>query len=167
MAASRGCVCNTRMRLPPVVHVSLGPSRSAGAAIGIATLATLVIVLLLPLENWQHGAACAVVLAWAWVAFERIAVRSTPDAIVQLRLAPNLLIVVTRGDGRLVAGHVRSSTCVSATLTSIVWRADGARWSRSILVLPDMLPPDDFRRLRVMLRYARSGFAQEAPANQS
>jgi len=155
------------MRLPPIVHVSLGPSRIAGVAIGVVTLATLVVVLLLPLERWQHGAVCAVVLAWAWVAFERIAVRSTPDAVAQMRLAPNLVIVVTRGDGRLVAGHVRSSTCVSATLTSIVWRPDGARWSRSILVLPDMLPPDDFRRLRVMLRYARSGLPQSEPANQS
>ena len=155
------------MRLPPIVHVSLGPSRSAGAAIGVAALATLVVILLLPLEPWQHGAACAVVLAWAWVAFERIAVRATPDAVVQLRLAPNLLIVVTRGDGRLIAGHVRSATCVSATLTSIVWRPDGARRSRSILVLRDMLPPDDFRRLRVMLRYARNGLEQEAPASQS
>jgi hypothetical protein len=155
------------MRPPPNVHVSLGPSRTAGAAIGVATLATLVVVLLLPLETWQHAAACAVVLAWAWVAFERVGVRSTPDAAVEVRLAPNLLIVVTRGDGRLVAGHVRSSTCVSATLTSIVWRPDGARGSRSILVLPDMLPPEDFRRLRVMLRYARSGLPQESPANQS
>ena len=155
------------MRLPPTVHVSLGPSRAAGAVIGAMTLATLVVVLQLPLVPWQHAAVCAIVLAWAWVAFERLAVRATPDAIVQLRLAPNLHIVVTRGDGRLVAGHVRSSTSVSAALTSIVWRADGARWSRAILVLPDMLPPDDFRRLRVMLRYARSGLAQEAPANQS
>jgi hypothetical protein len=155
------------MRLPPIVHVSLGPSRIAGAAIGAMTLATLVVVLLLPLAPWQHAVVCAIVLAWAWVAFERLAVRATPDAIVQLRLAPNLLIVVTRGDGRLVGGHVRSSTCVSAAITSIVWRPDGARWSRAILVVPDMLPADDFRRLRVLLRYARSGRTQDAPANQS
>jgi toxin CptA len=154
------------MRLPPVVHVSLGPSRSAGAAIGVATLATLVMVLLLPVDGWLHLALCAVVLAWAWVAFERIAVRATPDAVVHLRFGPDLSIVVTRGDGRLVAGRVRPATCVSAALTSIVWRPDRTMRSRSILVLPDMLPPDDFRRLRVMLRYARSGLEQGAPANQ-
>ena len=155
------------MRLPSAVYVSLGPSRTAGACIGVATLATLVVVLMLPLPPWQHAAMCAVVLAWAWVAFERIAVRATPDAVVHLRLAPDLLIVVTRGDGRLVAGRVRLSTCVSAVLTSIVWRPDRARVSRSILVLPDMLPPDDFRRLRVLLRYARSGLAQDAPASHA
>jgi hypothetical protein len=167
MARTGSCARNARMRLPPVVDVSLGPSRSAGAAIGVSTLATLVVVLLLPIEPWQHGALCTAVLAWAWVAFERIAVRATPDAVVQLRLGPGLLIVVTRGDGRLVAGRVRPATSVSASLTSVVWRPDGALRSRSILVLPDMLPPDDFRRLRVMLRYARSGLEQGAPANQS
>ena len=155
------------MRLPPIVHVSLGPSRVAGAVIGAMTLATLVVVLQFPITPWQHAVICAIVLASAWVAFERLAVRATPDAIVQLRLAPDLLIVVTRGDGRLVGGHVRSSTCVSAAMTSIVWRPDGARWSRAILVVPDMLPADEFRRLRVMLRYARSGRTQDAPANQS
>jgi len=134
------------MRLPPILHVSLGPSRIAGAAIGTMTLATLVVVLQFPIAPWQHAVICA---------------------IVQLRLAPDLLIVVTRGDGRLVGGHVRSSTCVSAAMTSIVWRPDGARWSRAILVVPDMLPADEFRRLRVMLRYARSGRTQDAPANQS
>lgn len=155
------------MRLPSAVYVSLGPSRAAGAWIGVATLATLAVVLVLPLLPWQHAAACAVVLARAWVAFQRIAVRATPDAAVHLRLGPDLLIVVTRGDGRLAGGRVRPSTCVSAALTSIVWRPDGARFSRSILVLPDMLPPDDFRRLRVLLRYARSGLAQDAPASQA
>ena len=134
---------------------------------GAMTLATLVVALQLPLAPWQHAGVCAIVLACAWVAFERLAVRATPDAVVQLRLAPNLLIVVTRGDGRLVGGHVRSSTCVSAAIMSIVWRPDGARWSRAILVVPDMLPDDDFRRLRVMLRYARRGLEHEAPANQS
>jgi hypothetical protein len=71
------------------------------------------------------------------------------------------------GDGRLVAGHVRAATYVGAWITTIVWRPDGSRLSRTILVLPDMLPDEDFRRLRVMLRYARSGEVQDVPASQA
>ncbi|MFO1310932.1 MAG: protein YgfX [Burkholderiales bacterium] len=155
------------MRVPPILYVTLGPSRLAGACIGIATLATLSIVLMLPLVPWQHAAVCAVVLAWSWVTFERIAARRTPDAVIEVRVAHDLLIVVTRRDGRLLAGRVQPSTCVSAALTGIVWRRSGAFLSRTILVLPDMLPPEDFRRLRVMLRYARSGLAQDAPASHA
>jgi hypothetical protein len=155
------------MRLPPSVHVVLHASRIAGAAIGVAALATLVVVLILPLPAWQHAVACAIVLAWAWIAFHVVALRKGPYAVTEVRLAPDLVLVVHRGDGRLTAGHVRSSTFVAAWLTSIVWRPDGARFSRAILIVPDMLPPDDFRRLRVMLRYARSAVEQDAPVSQS
>jgi hypothetical protein len=155
------------MHLPPSVHVVLGPSRVIGAGIGVATLATLIVVLLLPLAGWQHAVTCALVLAWSYAAFRYAAVRRAPDAITELRLAPDLVLVVHRNDGLLVAGHVRSSTYVSSWLTSIVWRPDGARLSRACLVVPDMLPAEDFRRLRVMLRYARSGLQQEEPLSQS
>jgi toxin CptA len=154
------------MPKPPSVHVVLGPSRAVGAAIGVATLATSCVVLILPLPSWLHGAACALLLAWAWVLFQVLALRRGPFAVTEVRLAPDLVLVVNRGDGRLTAGHVRSSTFVAAWLTTIVWRPDGARFSRSILIVPDMLPADDFRRLRVMLRYARSGEVQETPLSQ-
>ncbi len=49
----------------------------------------------------------------------------------------------------------------------VVWRPDGARWSRTVLIVPDMLPAEDFRRLRVMLRYARSAEVQDVPLNQA
>ena len=155
------------MPRPPQVHAVLGPSRAIGAAIGIATLATLCLVLSLPLPAWLHGAACALLLVWAWIVFQLVALRRGPYAVSEVRLAPDLVLVVCRGDGRLTAGHVRSSTFVAAWLTSIVWRPDGARLSRTILIAPDMLPVDDFRRLRVMLRYARSAEVQEAPLSHS
>src|SRR5689334_3327508 len=155
------------MHLPPSVHVVLGPSRIIGAGIGVATLATLVIVLLLPFAPWQHALLCALVLAWSYAAFRYAAVRRAFDAINEMWLAPDLVLVVHRNDGRLVAGHVRSSTYVSSWLTGIVWRPDGARFSRACLIVPDMLPAADFRRLRVMLRYARSALQQGDPLSQS
>ena len=88
-------------------------------------------------------------------------------AATELRLAPDLILVACMGDGRRVAGHVGASTYVGAWMTTIVWRPDARRWSRTILILPDMLPHEDFRRLRVMLRYARSDEVQEAPVSQA
>jgi len=67
-------------------------------------------------------------------------------------------IVVTGRDGRARAGSIVDDSCVGALLTTIVWRADEDAWwrpSRAIVVLPDTLPPDDFRRLRVVLRYGQ------------
>ena len=54
---------------------------------------------------------------------------------------------------RALAGRVHRDSYVGAWCTTLVWRPDGRWLSRAILLLPDMLPAEDFRRLRVMLRY--------------
>ena len=155
------------MRLPPTVHAVLGPSRIVGVAVGLAALGLLAVVLAMPVTAWQQGAATLAVLVWATRVFVVVALRRGPRAVTEIRLAPDLVLVVHHGDGRLVAGHVRSATYVGELATSIVWRPDGAWRSRAILVVPDMLPADDFRRLRVMLRYARNAVAQGAPASHA
>lgn len=155
------------MRNTPSIDIALGPSRSAGAATGIAALATLVLVLLLPVAPLLHAILCAIVLAWAWETFRTVALRGGMRGVIAVHLGADRVVVVRHGDGRVVAGHLRSATCVSASLTAVVWRPDGARRSRAILVLPDMLPAEDFRRFRILLRYARSGVAQGAPASQA
>lgn len=155
------------MRNAPSIDVLLGPSRIVGAAIGIATLATLTLVLMLPVPPWMHALVCAVVLAWAWEAFRVVAVRGVGRAVRSLHLGADRLVVVRRRDGRVAAGHLRSATYVAATLTAVVWRPDGAAMSRTVLILPDMLPREDFRRLRILLRYARSGARHGAPLSQA
>ncbi|MCC7325574.1 MAG: hypothetical protein IT521_02060 [Burkholderiales bacterium] len=165
-AAVKPCAMHG-MRLPPSVHVVLGSSRIVGAGVGVAALATLGVVFALPLPPWQPPALCVMVVGWALAAFRVAALRRGAFAVTELRLAPDLLLVAHMGDGRLVAGHVRSATYVGEWLTSIVWRPDGARWSRTVLIVPDMLPAEDFRRLRVMLRYARSAEAEGPPMSQA
>ena len=155
------------MRLPPSVHVVLSPSRIAGAAIGVLSVATIALTIALPLEPPVQIALIAAVVAWAGWSFQVDALRRGKLAVTEMRLAPDLILVACMGDGLLVAGHVRASTYVGAWVTTIVWRPDGSRWTRTILVLPDMLPAEDFRRLRVMLRYARSGDAHDLPASQA
>jgi hypothetical protein len=155
------------MPSPPAVHVQLGPSPLAGAGIGALAVATLAVVLALPLPAWQQSAITVVVAVWAWVAFRSVALRRGTRAVTALTLAHDRLLIVRTGDGALVAGHVRAATYVGALLTSVVWRADGARLSQAVLVLPDMLPPEDFRRLRVLLRYARSDVAHGVPSSHA
>ena len=153
--------------MPPSVHVVLSPSRIAGTGIGLLTVATIALTISLPLQPLAQMAIIAAVVAWAGWSFHVHALHRGRFAVTEVRLAPDLILVACMGDGRLVAGHVRAATYVGAWITTIVWRPDGWRWSRAVLVLPHMLPAEDFRRLRVMLRYARSGEAQEAPASQA
>ena len=153
--------------MPPSIHVVLRASRVAGTAIGMLAAATIALTLATPLPPAPQMAAVVAIIVWAGLAFYGDALHRGRYAVTEVRLAPDLILVAYMADGRLVAGHVRASTYVGSWLTTIVWRPDGARWSRTILLLPDMLPADDFRRLRVMLRYARSGDSQDAPASQA
>lgn len=156
------------MVLPPsAVIVALSASRCAGVGIGVMGVATAGVVLALPLLLWHQALLILMLAAWARQTFQRVALRRGAQAITEVRLAGNRLIAVRYGTRPLVAGHVRCTSHVGANLTTIVWRPDGAHWSRTVLILPDMLPAEDFRRLRVLLRYARKEDTQGAPASHA
>jgi hypothetical protein len=68
-------------------------------------------------------------------------------------------LTVTGSDGRSRSGAILDDTYVGAWLTVIVWQADGLPWWRpaeTVVVVTDTLPREDFRRLRVVLRYGRA-----------
>jgi hypothetical protein len=102
----------------------------------------------------------------------RIAGRAAPKS---LRVGVDGRIAVTRRDGREEQGHLLADSYVGYRLTTLVWRPAGARLARTLLLLSDTFPADDYRRLRVMLRYARaldaasgtSGVVAGLPASQA
>ena len=124
--AARDARAMRGMRLPPSVHVVLGPSRIAGAGVGVAALGhARRRARRCPSHAWQQAARCAGgagVGDAARSASSRCGAARVP--ITELRLAPDLVLVVhqRRRPPR------RRATCASATyvgarLTSIVWRA--------------------------------------------
>ena len=78
-------------------------------------------------------------------------------------LAAHAFSCVRRGrtvrmDGRRIqvdgiVGEVVDGSFVAPWLTIVHWRPLGARFTRTLLVLPDMLDPEPFRALRVILRW--------------
>jgi hypothetical protein len=73
-----------------------------------------------------------------------------------IRLDGGDRVEVAFGSGRIVAGTLHGDSRAGSWLTSVVWRPKGARRTRSVPILPDMLPADDFRRFRVLMRYGQS-----------
>jgi len=112
--------------------------------------ATAVLLLALPLPP-EVRAAGGLGIALAGAA----ALRSIagPARAARLALGLDRRLAVTRRDGRVRTGEVLGSSCVGARLTTIVWRPDGARFARALIVVPDAMPAEAFRRLRVVLRY--------------
>jgi hypothetical protein len=144
------------MKVPRTLHVTLRPSRIAVLAFGGAASATVLLLAWLPLPSEWRAASLGVVAAYAASTLARLSHRDASRAVVALEIGDDLRGAMIEVSGRRIEGTVLGATYVGARLASIVLRPDGARWSRSVAVFPDMLAEEDFRRLRVMLRLARS-----------
>jgi hypothetical protein len=155
------------MHKPPAVFVSLGPSRIACGAIALLAIATFGILLSLPVSFPVVLAASCVLAAWAANRILIIGLRRGPRAVRDIRLEGDDTVTIGYGTGRSVQGVLRTPSSVGARLTTLVWRPHGAHCSRSVLILPDMLPADAFRRLRVLMRYGRSETSHAVPASHA
>ena len=143
------------MHPPPRLRLEPRPSRIACAFIASACAATVSLIVLLPLPLWISGVGWIMVGVVALRGFWQCAGHGVPAL---LHVGTDRRITVTGRDGRSRDGGIRDDSYVGAHLTVIVWCPDDERgWvpAKSILILPDTLPADDFRRLRVALRYGR------------
>jgi hypothetical protein len=111
--------------------VALAPSRFLAAFVLAGAGATIALLMVLPLEPLPR----ALVVVWVGLAAPR-AMRENVARVVDL-------------------ASVVDGSFVAPWLTIIRWRPEGAWFDRTIVVLPDMLPADAFRELRLRLRWDR------------
>ena len=152
-AQSRQMPAPLRLRLEPK------PSRAAFALTVLPAIAAAALTAALALP-WWATLACAVAIGLAVHGGFRRAVGDQVPALVHVGI--DRTITVTDRRGRSRNGVIDASSYVGARLTIIVWRANGAPAWRSpgaILFLPDVVPADDFRRLRIFLRYGSGSAA--------
>ena len=136
------------------VRIQLAPSRLALLAIVSMAVATLALIALTP------GPVGARILAATWVAcaalhaLHVVALRRGRHGVRAVRVHRTGEIEVGNAAGAWRTGVVRAGSFVAPWLTIVRWRAHGARFDRSIVILPDMLAAEDFRRVRVWLRWS-------------
>jgi len=155
------------MQWPPPVRVVLTSSVMAMSLIAALAVATCAVIATFPFDAAVLALATIVVVVWAIDRIYVIGLRLGPRAVRQFELRGDLTVVIVTGDGNACAGRVHHDSYVGSRLTTLVWRPFGRWRSRTILILPDMLPPQDFRRLRVLLRYGRSEATQGNSASQA
>jgi len=167
MASAIRARLNDGMHKPPAVRVSLGPSRRACLGVAALAAATVSILVLLPVHPLVIVASVVVLACWAGNRIWMLGLRRSPRAVRELRVEGDRTVVATLVSGEVLKGHVQDASYVGAIVTTLTWRSKGALCARSVLILPDMLPADDFRRLRVLLRYGRNDDTAGAPASQA
>ena len=143
------------MKSAESLRVELGRSRIAAAFIFVSHVATAALLAFAPGNALLRGAAVVAIGAHALHALRNFALQSAPRAVVAVELTADRRAVLFERCGRRYQGRIRVESYVGERLTTLVVRADGARVSRAIAILPDMLPAEDLRRLRVLMRYGR------------
>lgn len=143
------------MKAPSRLRFEPKPSRIASAAIALASASAAALMLVLPLGPWPTAVALTAIAGVGVRGLWSCGGRGVP-AIVHV--GHDRRLSVTTRDGCSRDGTIRDDSYVGAHIATIVWRPDRSpryRPSETLLILPDMLPRDDFRRLRVLLRYGR------------
>ena len=149
------------MKLPPPLRLEPRPSRIGCILLAAACAMTSILVGLLPLPVAAVFAGGLAILTMLACGLWRCGGRGVPAL---LQVGVDRKITVTDREGRSCEGSILDDSYVGAWLTTIVWCADGEPWwhpAHTILVLPDTLPRDEFRRLRVVLRYGRPAAAED------
>jgi hypothetical protein len=131
----------------------------ASVLICVACLATCALVAWLPGPAALRGVSVIGIGAYAILTLRHWATRSASRAIIGVELDADRAVRLIERTGRHIEGMVQPDSYVGAWLTTLVVRPDGKRRLRTLAILPDMLPAEDFRRLRLLLRLGHAATA--------
>jgi hypothetical protein len=140
------------MKGPPPLRIALNRSPLAAALIAVAYLSSAALLAFLQGPAWLRGAAVVAIGAHALWTLRASALRTANAAIVAVELAPDGRAALIERGGRRREGSVQPASYVGTWLTTLVVRVADERRSRAVAILPDMLPSEDRRRLRIALR---------------
>jgi toxin CptA len=144
-----------------MLRIDIRRSRQLALLLGAVHAAALALALAAGLPWWANGLMAVTVVASAARAIALHAWHSLRASLVALELSDDCTLKVQdhRGEWR-DAGLLRSSF-VTPRLTVLNLRLDGARLARHIIIVPDRVDAEAFRRLRVLLRWKCGGMVPE------
>jgi hypothetical protein len=142
------------MKGPAPVRFRLGCSRLGVAFVVVTYLASAALLAIAPGVAPVRAAAVVAIGVHAVWTLRYWALRTMPAAVVGIEVWADGRAALIERNGRRREGRVQPASYVGQWLTTLVVRPDGARVSRAVAILPDMLPAEDLRQLRVLLRVA-------------
>ena len=136
-----------------MLQISLNPSRLLAAILIVAHACAIGLVLMIELPQWlKLAAASGLVLQCILVVYRRAFLHGAEPVIALEVSSDHRLSIRTRRSGWQEC-DVLGSTYVSPYLTIMNLRLSSERMARHVTLLPDSLNRDDFRRLRVWLKW--------------
>ena len=139
------------------LQLAIRPSLALCLVLGAMSLLGMVSLSVLPWP-WPWRVLCCLLLAAATShAILLHGLRRLKHSVVALQLKPDNSVTIHLQDGRRQAVRIMPSTVVTPLLSVVHFRLQEAAWYspvRYVLIPADAVDAEDYRRLRVYLRWA-------------
>ena len=137
------------------MKITLRPSRILTAILVLAHGAAIAMVALAGMPFWLELIAIAALVASLVFDVRQTALLHAPDAVITLEIASDDKLSIQTRRSEWIECEVLDSTYVTSFLTILNLKGiDSGRNTRAV-ILPDSLDAEDFRKLRVWLRWKR------------
>ena len=136
--------------------IAVGPSRRLAVLLAGMHVFAVAMCWLVPLPLWLSALLTALLAGSAWYTLRRDAFRTLPRSLVAVRLHTDDLYEFQTRAGAWHEALLLGSSFVSPCLTVLNLRPAESRFVQHLVILPDAMHAEDFRRLRVWLKW-RSG----------
>ena len=136
-----------------MLTIAVGPSRRlAGLLAGMHAFAAA-LFWLAPLPHWLAVLLTAVLLGSAWSTLRRHGFRTRQHSLIALRLDADCRCEFQTRAGAWHEAALLGSSFVAPYLTVLNLKPAGGRLVKHLVILPDAVNAEDFRQLRVWLKW--------------
>ncbi|MDH5536325.1 MAG: hypothetical protein OEZ08_12260 [Betaproteobacteria bacterium] len=135
--------------------IALRPSRRLAWLLGLAHLAAAGAVWVLELPLWLAIPLVLSLAVHGVTQVARAALLRGVNSVMAVEAGRASGVPFRDRDGAWHEGSLLGSSYVSPVLTILNLRLAATRGLRHVVILPDAVDPDEFRRLRVWLRWSR------------
>ena len=136
-----------------MLDIRLKPSGYLVLWIGAAHAIAAGLFLILSLPVWSKLVATLVFCISLVFYLKRNAWLAAPNSIIALEIKEDCTCVIETRSGKRLDCILLPTSYVSAPLTVLNLKANGERLARHVVLVPDAINPEDFRKLRVLLRW--------------
>ena len=134
-------------------NIRLKSSTYLALLLGAAHCIAIGLVLILPLPRWLTLVAIPVFGISFGYYLRRNALLVAPNSITALEIKEDRACVLETRNGKQINCVLLPTSYVSASLTILNLKIEGKLLAKHVIILPDAVNAEDFRKLRVLLRW--------------
>jgi len=138
-----------------MVHASVRSSRIIASVLLIVHTGAAAILIPLDLPLWWKTAVGAAIAASLLHSICQHALRRTRRGVVAIEVRDQCAAAIAGRDGSWRDARILGSTWVSPWLTVLNLKVHGERFATHVVLVADSIDREDFRKLRVLLRWSR------------